>query len=116
MLIFHLKKKWFNLIKEGKKAHEYRICNDYWLNRISRALEKHNAKHNNRAVAYFTHRVDVVKSMKVKFCLGYPKKDDKDKILYAEVFSISEIDGINTDLKYNGKVFDIEFELLEGLK
>ena len=96
MLIFHLKKKWFDLIKEGTKTHEYRIYNEYWKKRIRKHL-------NLDTYVYIPPNTDIV------FALGYPKKDDKEKTIEAKMTKIRVIDGNNTDLKYNGKVFDIEF-------
>lgn len=102
MLIFHLKKKWFNLIKEGKKTHEYRIYNEYWKKRIYKAIPP------------ISKQILYRPSISILFYLGYPSnKDYSGKRLLATVKRITIVDGKNTDLKYNGKVFDIEFELLE---
>lgn len=89
MLIFHLKKKWFDLIKEGKKTHEYRIYNDYWETRINNILAKKD---------YF-----------IGFMCGY-KATTEENLIKAIIKTISVIDGKNTDLRYDGKVFDIEFK------
>ena len=35
MLTFNLKKEWFEKIKSGEKAHEYREYKPYWITRIS---------------------------------------------------------------------------------
>lgn len=97
MLIFHLKKKWFDLIKEGKKTHEYRVCNKYWTKRIYKHF-------NLDTYVYIPPNPNIV------FALGYPAKKDKEKMIKAIVKRLRIIDGKNTDLKYNGKVFDIEFK------
>lgn len=48
------------------------------------------------------------------FCLGYPNKDDTTKRLYGYITNISRLfDGLNTDLKTDREVFDIEFELIK---
>lgn len=47
------------------------------------------------------------------FACGYPKKDDKEKRLYAKVKSVTITYGKYTDLKINNPVFDIEFELIK---
>jgi len=36
MLIFNLKKEWFDKIKSGEKTHEYRLATDYWRKRIEK--------------------------------------------------------------------------------
>lgn len=89
MLIFHLKKKWFDKIKSGEKTHEYRVYNDYWKTRINNFLAKKD---------YF-----------IGFMSGY-KAITEDNLIKAIIKTISVRDGNNTDLKYNGKVFDIEFK------
>ena len=38
MLVFNLKKEWFEKIKNGEKTHEYRIVKLYWTNRIRKSL------------------------------------------------------------------------------
>lgn len=93
MLIFNLKKEWFEKIKSGEKTHEYREVNPYWTKRIG---------------------CDLFKDRVIKFCLGYPKRDDKNRNLYAYVIRVDKLEsGINTDLAIDKPVFDIKFELIE---
>ena len=93
MLTFNLKKEWFEKIKIGEKTHEYRRVNDYWTKRIDNAFLKGE-----------------------RFCwfaLGYPSKFDDSKWLKAYIRNVKMLEnGINTDLKTNNPVYDIEFELL----
>lgn len=100
MLIFHLKKKWFDLIKQGKKTHEYRELTPYWFERIEKL--KLAMKENTIVIA---------------LCSGYPAQKEFEtkskRIVYAELKNISVVDGKNTDLKIDRKVFDIELKLLE---
>ena len=91
MQTFNLKKEWFNKIKKGLKVHEYREVKYYWVKRIT-------SIHVNDSIC---------------FALGYPKKTENNKFLYAKVLSIKVINGSNTDLGINKNVFDIEFELDE---
>lgn len=57
-LHLNLKKEYFEEIKSGVKKFEYRLYNDYWKKRlVKRQYDKLYIK------------------------CGYPKKDDKDKIL-----------------------------------
>lgn len=53
VLILPLRKRWFDLIRDGKKSFEYRLANDYWKKRL---VGKH----------YDT----------VAFTLGYPPRAD----------------------------------------
>lgn len=97
MLTFNLKKEWFEKIKSGEKTHEYREWNWYWAKRISNAIIRNNEKF----------------PIPCCFKLGYPPRNDKHRILYANIICIKNlISGINTDLKTANRVFDIEFELI----
>lgn len=55
-LYLPLKRKWFDLIKSGKKPFEFRLRNDYWTKRLV-------GKHYDRVV----------------FTMGYPPKDDTSR-------------------------------------
>ena len=91
MLTFNLKKKWFEKIKCGEKTHEYRVFNRYWAKRLLVGV-------NNQFCV---------------FCMGYPKRDDKDKRILAKILECSIIDGRETDLEVDRIVFDIHFELVK---
>lgn len=99
MLVFNLKKEWFEKIKSGEKTHEYRRY-DYWYSRIVKKYKK--AEEEQRPL---------------KICLkcGYPKKDDSTRILYGIVKKISFLWGDNsqTDLNIDAPIVDIEFELIK---
>lgn len=58
-LIFNLKEKYFNQIKEGTKDHEYREIKPYWIKRLKKKP--------------FSG---------IQIRLGYPKSTDSDKIMY----------------------------------
>lgn len=99
MLTFNLKKEWFEKIKSGEKTHEYRELTEYWQHRLQLAISR--AK-----VPSFSNLCC--------FKLGYPPKNDKSRVLYAKIIAIRTLkSGINTDLKIDKPVFDIEFKLLE---
>jgi len=104
MLIFHLKKEWFEKVKSGEKTHEYRVYNDYWKKRINK-LQK-DIEFRKQVLDITSTHPDKVS---ICFMCGYPSYDDNDKILYKVVKNISIVDGKNTDLKINRKVFDIDF-------
>ncbi len=93
MLTFNLKKQWFDKIKSGEKTHEYREVKPYWNKRFRRKIIKDLPK--------------------ICFKMGYPTSSDIDKILYARLINISEVNGKNTDLKIDKPVYDIEFELIK---
>ena len=96
MLIFNLKKEWFEKIKSGEKTHEYREVKPYWTNRLKFVME-------------ILYEFDQ-KCYPCEIRLGYPKNTDYNKIIDAKILSIKIINGKNTDLKINKDVFDIEFE------
>lgn len=92
MLTFNLKKEWFEKIKSGEKIHEYRLYNSYWEKRLCKQMNDYT----------------------VCFACGYPKKDDRQRRIYAKLKSVSYLDnGLCTDLKINKPVYDIEFELVK---
>ena len=92
MITFNLKKEWFNKIKSGEKTHEYRVVKPYWTNRLYKQLTK--------------------KNFECCFKLGYPKPEENDKILYGEIIKIKVINGLESDLKIECAVYDIEFKLV----
>lgn len=103
MLTFNLKKEWFEKIKLGEKTHEYREVKEYWIRRMffySKELCR-----QTRIPLYST----------CIFACGYPSKDDSSKRLKAKIKNISIRNGLDTDLKVDKDVFDIEFELIKEI-
>ena len=98
MLTFNLKKEWFEKIKSGEKTHEYRERTIYWSSRLD-------------LYWYVSMNKIPINYNIICFACGYPKKDDKEKRLYAKIKSVKLINGLNSDLKIDKEVFDIEFEL-----
>lgn len=99
MLVFRLKKVWFDKIKSGEKTHEYRKMTPYWKKRIYNAIEL--AKKGGY-------------DLECLLTSGYPKENEKDRILKASIITIIQnIDGKTTDLKCDEPVFDIEIKLKE---
>ena len=120
MLTFNLKKEWFEKIKSGEKTHEYRLQNKYWLARILNfiglGIVRARLKKAIETGESFVFNIPPCfpYSRACEFKCGYPKKDDKEKILQGLITKISaNIDGRNTDLNVNEPVFDIEFELIK---
>lgn len=125
MLTFNLKKQWFDKIKSGEKTHEYRIMSDYWVRRIHPTwydgksvdtVDRYMCDEFKGAIK-FTYKENTCSPFRhadgLVLCCGYPKKNDKEKKLYAKIKSItSNVNGLYTDLKIEKPVYDIEFELI----
>lgn len=101
MLVFNLKKEWFDKIKSGEKTHEYRVVKDYWFKRLFLYSKK------------LCRQTTIPLHSECVFVCGYAPKEDLTKRLKAKIESISIVNGKNTDLKIDGDVFDIEFELIK---
>ena len=118
MLIFNLKKEWYEKIKSGEKTHEYREVKSYWINRLANACKDEVFKeeifnNGNNKHPFFMH----CNFDDICFCCGYPKTNDKEKRIMAKIQFLSLLkDGLDTDLNINKPVFDIEFELIEEVK
>lgn len=72
-----LKKHWFEMIKSGEKKEEYREFTDFWKKRLV-------AKIDDEEEAIYFWNYDVL-----RFTLGYPKAEEKDKIMYFECDGIT---------------------------
>lgn len=83
IVVFNMKKEWFEKIRSGEKTHEYRLATPYWESRLRFA--------------------DVA-----EFRLGYPSNDNTDNIMGFEIACITKINGKNTDLAVDAEVFDIK--------
>lgn len=109
MLIFRLKKEWFEKIKSGEKTHEYRECKLYWITRIKNYFYLTDT---DIALLFATENTHLQISNKcnkyIYFQLGYGGEK-----LIAKVLTIRIIEGRDTDLKTDKPVFDIEFELIK---
>ena len=84
MLIFNLKKIWYEKIKSGEKITEYREVKPYWTKRLSKYSFP----------------------CECQFRLGYTKE-----YLNAVINSIEVVSGIDTDLKVDKSVYAIHFVL-----
>lgn len=101
MLVFNLKKEWFDKIAAGKKTHEYREVKPYWKNRIMKAF---NLEESDFIYCHGKIPVTAV----IHFVKGY---NPKNGTLSALVSHLSITSGLNTDLKIDKPVYDIEFKL-----
>ena len=101
MLTFNLKKEWFEKIKSGEKTHVYKEVNEYWFRRLFLY-----SKELCRQTTIPLHSTCI-------FACGCPPEDDFSRRIEAKIKAISIHNGLNTDLKINKPVFDIEFELIK---
>lgn len=91
MLIFPLKKEWYEKIKSGEKTVEYREYKDYWNSRLYPVM--YQLKHGEERSCYFMH--------------GY-NAETKLKVMITD---IEIVDGRKTDLKVDVPVYAIHFKL-----
>lgn len=98
MLIFPLKKEWYEKIKSGEKAIEYREVKPYWIKRIGRVI-------SSNAITLYNRMTKVVfKTPQVCFLqLGY----NPATRLKADITEIEIINGKDTDLHIDKKVYAI---------
>ena len=108
MLIFNLKKQWFDKIKSGEKTHEYREVKSYWTKRFMKINAYIYDEYYDEFVRFSNDFLDD----NCVFVCGYASKEDKAKRLKAKIKSISIVDGKNTDLAVDRDVYDIEFEII----
>lgn len=124
MLIFHLKKIWFEKIKSGEKTHEYREATPYWDKRILKMILSDCEDEDERGVTeWFTkcsienkNDFSVPVSIPIIFACGYPSKDVLSRKIYGKAIRISLTKkGLFTDLKIDKPVYDIEFKLIKDV-
>ena len=121
MLVFNLKKQWFDKIKSGEKTHEYREVKDFWTDRMIKALFNIDKKKNPKLfelkkyewLEYLKDNIEICFFHKIQFMNGMLPADVRPR-LFAYTKTIRIIDGKETDLKINKPVYDIEFELTKG--
>lgn len=120
MLTFNVKKKWFDKIKNGEKTHEYREVKDFWTDRFVKELfniDKKELKNHFNIIK----KGMIIYLQKYKAVYNYPKicfmngmfSEEKRPRIYAKMKSITITNGLNTDLKVNKPVYDIEFKLIK---
>ena len=120
MLIFPLKKQWYEKIKSGEKTIEYREVKDYWTSRFISAFMQvtdcKNELHND--LLDFSIREDFLGAYEIfydevkengltindecKLRLGYTKE-----YLSAKISKIEIVDGKDTDLAIDKPVYAI---------
>ena len=106
MLIFPLKKQWYDKIKSGEKTVEYREVKAYWRERLRNAgcLPNGEAYEHGKVKNY-----NQKSNVQCVLQLGYNPKER----IYTVVKKVEIVDGKNTDLKIDKPVYAIHFELEE---
>ena len=107
MLIFPLKKEWYEKIKSGEKNIEYREVKNYWEKR----LWKNNCLPLANGIVEWVYEdvKDFIFPVECIFQLGY-KPETR---LKAIIHKVEIVDGKNTDLKIDKPVYAIHFKLEE---
>ncbi len=90
MLIFPLKKEWYEKIKSGEKTIEYREVKGYWQSRFYNEM------------GFFPEQTQVIKPIPCKLRLGYT-----DKYMLAVITKIEIVNGKDTDLAIDKPVYAI---------
>ncbi|MBP3573372.1 MAG: hypothetical protein J6J71_02050 [Prevotella sp.] len=105
MLIFPLKKSWYEKIKSGEKAIEYREVKPYWTRRFynenggeSSAMVEENVF----AEPLLVGQAVVFLTMECKLRLGYT-----NKYMTANITKIEVVEGKDTDLHIDKPVYAI---------
>lgn len=96
MLIFNLKKEWFEKIKSGEKTHEYREVKPYWTTRIFNEI----ARCSSNGQRYLE-------------CLFVNAYNYSDTLTGHIIYVDKRECGIDTDLKIDKPVYDLAFELIK---
>nr|DAR01515.1 MAG TPA: protein of unknown function (DUF3850) [Caudoviricetes sp.] len=106
MLIFPLKKQWYEKIKSGEKTIEYREVKKYWETR----LWHEGCLPIGKEIPFIYVNVKDYKwPILCYFQLGY-KPETR---IEAFITKVEIIDGQNTDLKTSCDVYAIHFKLSE---
>lgn len=109
MLIFTLKKQWYDKIASGKKTIEYREVKTYWTKRICHTILRpalalctpDELYQEISKIGYNNERISELCN-KVVLRRGYTKK-----YMIATVDKIEVVDGKNTDLAIDKPVYAI---------
>lgn len=86
-LIFHLKKRWFDMIKADEKGEEYREITPYWCSRLlapwclKKLRERNSIDPQEIFSAYISGDLIFVKAEKAIFLSGYPKLCDNGRMV-----------------------------------
>ena len=121
MLTFNLKKEWFDKIKSGEKTHEYREVKYHWTTIFVKEFYKLKSREDHKAFLSvfltmlrtgFAYKPLPGEIVKIRFMNGMRSEKDSPR-MYAILKTVNIVDGKKTDLKFDGEVYDIEFELIK---
>lgn len=100
MLTFNLKKRWYEKIKSGEKTIEYREVKDYWTRRIKKLFPDVPDWFDDVCVGDWIHCS--LAQVECVLRLGYTQK-----YMLAKINKIAVVDGKDTDLAIDKKVYAI---------
>lgn len=112
MLIFSLKKQWYEKIKSGEKTIEYREVKTYWIKRIGNAIQEWNYQNNYASIIFESETNEEVKGItKMTFikkmpCILQNGYNPKTR-LKADISKIEVVNGKYTDLEIDKPVYAI---------
>lgn len=98
MLLFPLKKEWYDKIKSGEKTIEYREVKPYWTKRLQKELGNTPFE----PVHYISDKTSDLLHLQCILQLGYTKQR-----LKAYINKIEVVNGINTDLHIDRTVYAV---------
>lgn len=120
MLTFNLKKVWFEKIKNGEKTHEYREVKDFWTDRFVKEFFNIDKKRKPYDFELHKQGILLVSKGRAFYCndilicfMNGMETEEKRPRLYARMKQVSIKNGLETDLKIDKDVYDIEFELIK---
>ena len=102
MLIFILKRVWYEKIKSGEKTIEYREVKDYWRKRFISPFLLNDDEMRDIGDSYIYDENNPAAMCKLR--LGYTRK-----YMTARINKIEVINGLNTDLAIDKPVYAIHF-------
>ncbi len=100
MLVFPLKKQWYEKIKSGEKTVEYREVKPYWEKRLFRAMLPFTVRTYYNEGIYTEEPVKQTCPCKLR--LGYT-----NQYLIANITKVEKINGKDTDLHIDKPVYAI---------
>lgn len=118
VIIFHLKKEWFDKFKSGEKTHEYRVMSLSWMKALRDnfvcfdVAKKFQIACESGQTEDFGNKYMHNKGY-VRLACGYPGFNEKDRHRWmtAKIKTLlTNIDGRMTDLEINEPVFDVELK------
>lgn len=106
-------------LKAGEKTHEYRVVKDFWTDRFVKEFFKVDKKKKPYDFEIYKQGMIIVLQNEYGYynkpllCfMNGMEKEEKRPRLYGKMKSIKIVNGLQTDLKINKPVYDIEFELI----